>query len=161
MSDHTSLRSWGIRGAILLVIVVLFGSGVAVGANYQYPASLANPLVTRGCVIRFDQRVDGRTVPRIHANAAHYCVGVRRVYAEYPSGDLVIEVQPVGPMVTINVIEDETLSARGIQCGPSGADLVVRVSCYSRSGAKAKAYGSTIHGTYSNLWFSTTNWSSM
>lgn len=151
------MRKISLATLLVLFAVLLAGTGAAAG--YLYPASTDNPLVTRGCVIRFDQKSSsGRTVPRIHANSSHYCIGVQRVYAEYPSGDLIIVGENLGPIVSINITVDETLTAKGIRCGPSGGQPIVRVQCYNGNGTKVKAYGASIYGTYSNLWYSDISW---
>lgn len=147
-----------IVAAVLLMLAVLVA--VARADGYLFPPSVDNPVADRGCVIRFDEKTtSGNTRPRIHANSTHYCIGVTNVYAEYPTGDLIIEMDPVGPIVSINVTEDETLTARGIACGPSGGAVTVRIRCYDRSGTKVKAYSSKMYGRYSNLWFATQSWS--
>lgn len=149
--------------AILLAAALLLigtTAGVAVGAAYLYPASAGNPTVQSGCVIRFDERTSsGLTRPRVHANSAHYCVGVTDVYAEYPSGDVVIKQQTVGPVVYISVSPDETLAARGITCGASGGVGVLRLRCYDRAG-RVKAYSPKMYGSTSNLWVGWTSWDS-
>jgi hypothetical protein len=140
-----------------IVLLTLIGATAATGSAYVQTVSADNPIVDRGCVIRFDRTLNGYTAPRIHANSTHTCVGIKRVYAEKPSGDLVIEGESAGAIVTINVTMDETFAQRDIQCGPSGGIPVVRVRCY-KDGVKVKAYSRAIRHPYANLWFGTRSW---
>lgn len=153
-------RSWSKRGVHLILLSALFSAclvgGVAVGAAYMYAPSVLNPTAHAGCVIRFDEKTRrGATRPTIYANSAHYCVGVKRVYAAYPSGDLVIVQQSAGPVISINVSPDETLTARGIDCGASGGINVTR--CYDEHG-RVKAYSSKMYGALANLWVGWVQW---
>lgn len=145
-----------IVAAVLLMLAVLVA--VARAETYIRAASANNPTAISGCVIRFDERTSsGNTRPRIHANGSHFCLGIQRVYAEYPSGDLVVEQDAVGPVVFIAVSPDETLTSRDIECGPSGGAGVIRIRCY-RDGNRVKAYSSAMYGHYSNIWLGVASW---
>lgn len=146
-----------------LAIGATIGAGVTIGAahavDYLHPASVDNPIAQSGCVIRFDEKTStGNTRPSIHANSTHYCVGVQRVRASYPSGDLIIDLRTVGPIINIAVSPDETLTARGINCGPRGGMGTIAILCYDRYGHKIKAYSNKMYGTHSNLWVGWTSW---
>lgn len=147
-----------ITGLVVAFAAALFAGGAAIGAAYMYDRSVSNPTVQSGCVIRFDQRTaGGQTRPRLYANASHFCVGVVKVYAEYPSGALVIDQQATQPVINISVSPDETLVARGISCGASGGFNVTKVYCRDYSGP-VKAYSSKMYGSSSNLWIGWTSW---
>lgn len=144
--------------ALLATALVLLGVGVATAADYLFPASTENPITQSGCVIRFDQKTSsGNTSARIHANSAHYCVGAQGVSTSYTSGDLVIKLHTVGPIVSIAVSPDETLTSRGISCGASGGMGTISIRCYDRYGL-VKAYSRKMYGVYSNLWVGWTSW---
>jgi len=152
----------------LLAALGLLGGGAVAGAvvidDFMRPADVDNPIAHRGCVIRFDERTPaGFTVPRIHANATHMCVGVDDVYAEFTgdsatAGDLIIVTDDPGAIVDIQITEDETMTARGISCGPSGGGAETRIRCYDRDGNKVKAYSAAMYGALANLWVGMNIW---
>jgi hypothetical protein len=142
----------------LVMLTLLAGTAGAVGSAYMYAPSVDNPTAQSGCVIRFDEKTRaGNTRPSIHANSTHYCLGVSSVSADYPSGDLVIDMQTVGPIVSIAVSPDETLVSRGIDCGASGGAGTIRVRCYDRYG-KVKAYSPKMYANTANLWLGWSSW---
>jgi len=142
----------------LVMLTLLAGTAGAVGSAYMYAPSVDNPIATSGCVIRFDEKTRaGNTRPTIHANGTHYCIGAASARADYPSGDLVIDMQTVGPIVSIAVSPDETLVSRGIDCGASGGAGTIRVRCYDRYG-KVKAYSPKMYANTANLWIGWTSW---
>lgn len=148
--------------AMALAAVGVFVAGGAVGAaadNYLRDASYKNKIAVRGCVVRFDERDPGGvTQPRIHANPSHYCVGVTGVAVNPDNGDLEVRSNTRGPIVSLSVSPDETLAARGISCGGSGGGGITRIRCFDRDGAKVRADGPEIYGTYSNLWLTWFTW---
>jgi hypothetical protein len=142
----------------LVMLTLLAGTAGAVGSAYMYAPSVDNPIATSGCVIRFDEKTRaGNTRPTIHANSTHFCIGVTSVSAAYPSGDLVIKMNSVGPIVNIALSPDETLVSRGIDCGASGGIGTVTIKCYDRFG-RVKAYSPKMYAKTSNLWFGATSW---
>lgn len=134
-----------------------YAERLATAAGYMHAPSVDNPEVNRYCVIRFDKRVNGKTVPRLHANSAHYCTGVKSVRVE-ADGDLFISMDSVGPIGTVQVTEDETFTEKGISCGPSQGEPTVTIRCFSRAGNKVSADGPTIHHPLANLWVFTVSW---
>lgn len=148
------------------IAVVLFTAlagvvvGVAVAQTYMSPASVDNPIAIRGCVIRFATKNSrGQTVPTIHANSSHHCVGIPTVSVDPNNGDIVLGQYAGGSkvIVTQSVSADETLTARGIACGGSGTSIV-RIRCYDRSGTKLPGTSSKLYGTYANLWVTVIMW---
>lgn len=141
------------------VALVLAGAVGAAAESYLRPAKWDNKIAIRGCVIRFDQKTpEGFTQPRIHANSAHICVGVTKVYADRANGDLVVEDNTPGPIVSLAVSPDESLAAKGISCGGSGGTSVTRIRCYGRDGHRVSAHSSEIYGPYNNLWLTWFTW---
>lgn len=153
------------RWTTLAVAVLAVAVGVLVGAQahasgYLFPADPDNPLVIRGCVIRFDERAsNGDTRPTIHANGSHFCVGVDRVYSDYSTGDLRIvhDSDPHRAIVSIAVSPDETLVARGIDCGASGGVRWTKVRCYDEDGL-VKPWSGKMRGEFANLWVTWVSW---
>ena len=150
------------RVGIALAVGAALTLGGAVGAaaeNFRRDASHDNKIAIRGCAIRFDERdAHKKTVPRIHANQAHYCVGVSSVSADAKTGELVVRSETEGPIVSLAVSPDETLTERGISCGASGGGHVTRVRCFDRDGTRLRADGPELFGKYSNLWLNWTTW---
>ena len=148
--------------AILAAAIGVFVAGGAVGVaadNYLREAKHDNKIAIRGCVVRFDERdADEVTQPRIHANQAHYCVGVTDITVNPENGDLEVRSDTQGPIVSLAVSPDETLAARGISCGGSGGGGITRIRCFDRDGAPVRADGPEIYGTYSNLWLTWFTW---
>lgn len=145
--------------AVVLLAFALVAAGVAgaTAENYLRDAKHDNKIAIRGCVIRFDEKDDaGKTVPRIHANSSHYCVGVDRIGVE--DGDLVVYSNTVGPIVSLAVSPDESLAEQGITCGGSGGGNRTAIRCYDRDGVKIDADSSRMHGTYNNLWLTWFTW---
>ena len=135
------------------------GTAFAEGGSNK-ASSQDNPLVQRGCVIRFDtQSRTGTTVPRIHSNSKHYCVGVTAEPTVDDQGRLVVRTDGADqPVVSIAVSPDETLTAKGITCGGSGGSGRTVIACYDRNGKPVRADSPTIHGKYANLWLTWTTW---
>lgn len=157
--------------AVIIVGAALIGDGGAAVPNTRSERPIAanrtdvreapseTPITVRGCAIRFDRRDPaGRTRPRVHANSTHYCLGVTEVRAEYPSGDLIIETDSEGPIIFVSVSPDETLTARGIDCGASGGIRITRIRCHDRDGDQVKAYSREIYGPGANLWIGWVSW---
>ena len=148
------------RLAIAVVAAVsLIAAGVvgAAAENYFRDASWKNKVAIRGCVVRFDERdAAGKTVPRIHANQAHYCVGVTRLAIE--KGDLVAYSNTQGPIVSLAVSPDESLTKLGITCGGTGGGYRTAIRCYDREGVKIDADSPRMYGTYNNLWLTWFTW---
>lgn len=146
-------------GIALLIGMTLGGAAVAVADNYLRDADHKNKIAIRGCVIRFDERDEaGLTVPRIHANPSHYCVGVTSLAVNPDNGDLEVRSNTKGPIVSLAVSPDETLAARGISCGGSGGGGITRIRCFDRDGNRLRADGEELYGTYSNLWLTWFTW---
>lgn len=149
--------------AAITVGSIVGATALDVAADYvnTQPASTSNPIVDRGCVIRFDT-LNGQgtaVVPRIYEDNYHVCVGVTLVSLE-ANGDLRIE-NTGGPSKVVSVwaVPDETLAATFRSCGVSGGGTVSIVRCYLATGIRVN-FGSIAHvyGAGSNIWFSATNW---
>lgn len=138
---------------------VVGGAVTATAEDYLRDAKHDNKVAIRGCVVRFDKKdASGeKTVPTIHANESHYCVGVTDVDVE-ADGDLVVRSDTVGPIMSLAVSSDETLTEKGITCGGSGGGGTTIVRCFDRDGTKVRADGREIHGARSNLWLSWFTW---
>lgn len=146
--------------AVVVLAFALVAAGVAgaTAENYLRDASHDNKIAIRGCVIRFDERdAAGNTVPRIHANSSHYCVGVTGLEVQ-DDGDLVVYSNTVGPIVSLAVSPDETLAAKGLTCGGSGGGYSTTIRCYDRNGNKVAADSPTMYGAYSNMWLTWFTW---
>lgn len=147
---------------LIIVVAAVFAliTAGAVGAAAQSffrDAHWKNKVAIRGCVVRFDERdADGKTVPRIHANEAHYCVGVTHLAIE--EGDLVAYSNTEGPIVSLAVSPDESLAKLGITCGGSGGGHRTAIRCYDREGVKIDADSPQMYGTYNNLWLTWFTW---
>jgi hypothetical protein len=148
--------------AVLVAVAAVFATTYVVGAlnRTSVPASVGNPIVERGCVVRYDT-LDGagaRVVPRIHEDASHICVGVTAVALE-ANGDLRIE-NAGGPwkIVTVWVVLDESLAAQGLTCGVSGGGTVSIVRCYNPAGVRIRHDSLTMYGPGNNIWFGALNW---
>jgi len=142
----------------LVMLTLLAGTAGAVGSAYMHAPSVDNPIVTAGCTVRFDERTPaGFTKPTIHVNQVHYCVGVNSVRVDYASGALVVDLQGARPVMAALVQSDETLTARGIHCGPSGGVSDVWIKCY-RDGRQVKAQSSAMFGLKANVFIEVTSW---
>ncbi|WP_018157087.1 hypothetical protein [Demetria terragena] len=143
-----------------LIGAATFAGGSAVAGNFTEPSAQDNPLVQRGCVIRFDTSgPDGKTQPRIHANSKHYCVGVTSEPTVDDRGRLVVRTDGSDQaIVTIAVNPDETLTEKGISCGGSGGSGVTRITCTDREGKVVPADSPQMHDKYANLWLGWTTW---
>lgn len=145
--------------AVLVVsfAVIVGGIAGATAENYLRDASHTNKVAIRGCVIRFDEKApDGSVVPRIHANTAHYCVGVSRIAVE--DGDLAIYSDTSGQIMTVVASPDESLAKLGYTCGASGGGYRTIVRCYDRDGVKVDADSPRMYGPYNNLWMTWFTW---
>lgn len=155
---------FGVLGGLLCwaLLAVLVVGGVTVFADRAgtVPASASNPIVSRGCVIRYDTLNAAGTavVPRIYEDAGHICVGVTSVSLE-ANGDLRIE-NVGGPwkIVTTQVVLDESLAALRLTCGVSGGGLVSIVRCYWPNGVRVHHDDLAMYGPGRNLWFFALNW---
>lgn len=154
----TKLRAAGLALGIIGCLSV-GGAAGATAENYLRDAKHDNKIAIRGCVVRFDERTpDQKTVPRIHANPSHYCVGVTSLTVNPDNGDLEVRSNTQGPIVSLAVSPDETLAARGISCGGSGGGGITRIRCFDRDGVRLRADGPELFGTYSNLWLTWFTW---
>lgn len=149
-------------GAVMW-LAIIFGGAQVLGATIRpalTPASASNPIVARGCVIRYDTLNGAGTavVPRIHEDAGHICVGVTSIGLE-ANGDLRID-NVGGPwkIVTAVVTVDESLAALGLICGVSGGGTVSIVRCYDRTGVRVRADSLVMYGAGRNIWFHALNW---
>lgn len=158
---HTTLRS-SVRTTLMAGVIgaAAFAGGAATADTFTQPAAQDNPLVQRGCVVRFDtQTAEGKTQPRIHANDSHYCVGVAGQPTVDDQGRLVLKSDSRNEaVVSLTVDEDETLTKKGISCGGSGGGGVTRITCTDRNGAIVAADSPEIRDRYANLWLSWTAW---
>ncbi|WP_094453144.1 hypothetical protein [Parenemella sanctibonifatiensis] len=144
-----------VLGAVFALVAA--GGVGAAAENFMRDADADNAVAIRGCVIRFDERdAEGNTVPRIHANSSHYCVGVTEVTIE--NGDLVVYSNTVGPIVSLAVSPDESLAKLGFTCGGSGGGHRTAVRCYDRDGVKVDADSPRMYGQYNNLWLTWFTW---
>ncbi|MGD7707788.1 hypothetical protein [Microlunatus sp. Y2014] len=117
-----------------------------------------NQIAIRGCVIRFDQRdAAGNTKPYIHANKSHICVGPTHLEVE-DDGDLVVYDNTVGPIVSVAVSPDETMTANGLSCGASGGSGKTTIRCYDRDGNRIAADSPEMYAPLSNLWLTWFTW---
>lgn len=106
----------------------------------------APPTVT-GCVIRFYS-----TGPAIHENSAHQCTGANAV-AVNPAGDLLITSDWHGPVVSIAVSPDESLTRRGILAGASDGLGQTVIKFYDAdTGQAVRADASALACQWCNLW---------
>ncbi|MFX4272048.1 hypothetical protein ACQBAR_15540 [Propionibacteriaceae bacterium Y1685] len=148
------------RGVIVFIsALALLASGMigAAAENYMRDANSDNKVAIRGCVVRFDERdAAGKTVPRIYANNAHYCVGVTSV--SVVDGDLQVLSNNHEPVMSLVVSSDETLTRYGISCGASGGLASTVIRCYDRTGAKVNADSPRMYGAGSNLWLTWFSW---
>jgi len=143
---------------LLMLAGALLPMGVADGDSPMKAASAENPVAESGCVIRYDRKTSaGNTKPRIHANSTHTCVGVKRVYADYRRGTTVVELDRSRPVVAMSITSDETLLARGIQCGGSGGGAWIHIHCFDRSG-RVKAHSSRMFAKTANVWVVLLSW---
>ncbi|MGD7788539.1 hypothetical protein ACQCX2_09470 [Propionibacteriaceae bacterium Y1700] len=148
------------RTAAVLGTAAAITLGGVVGAaaeNYMRPADSENPIAVAGCVIRFDEREGTKTIPRIHANQSHMCVGVTDVEVN-EDGDLVVNSDKQGAIVSLVVSPDETMSKMGLSCGGSGGIGHTTVRCYDRTGKHVRADGPDIYNPWGNLWLSWFIW---
>ncbi len=153
------IRRWIGLGCALLAALTVGGVTGAAANNYLRDAHHYNKIAIRGCVIRFDERdPEGVTVPRIHANESHYCVGVTSLAVNPVNGDLEVRSNTPGPIVSLSVSPDESLTKLGISCGGSGGGGITRIRCYDREGDPVRADSKEIYGQYNNLWLSWFTW---
>lgn len=142
LKDFTWLIAGMLVGALLAIAFPLIQPARAVEVGQP---------VTTGCVIRFTT-----ATPAIYTNAAHVNNGCTSLSIN-ANGNLEIRHQVAGPIITMNAEEDETLTRKGIRCGPSGGAGLTIVQCYDRYGRQVKANSAKIRGAYSNLWMSWVN----
>lgn len=138
----------------------LVGAGAAVAVIDPQPgARVNNPILTRGCVIRFDEKTSsGATKPTRHMNSSHYCVGINREPQVEADGDLVLHMDGGEPIVSIMVSPDESLTKLGIDCGASGGTGQTTIRCYDRTGRFVRADSPQMFGALNNLWIGWTSW---
>ena len=112
-------------------------------------------VVHSGGVIRFNSRWG---YPRLHTNASYESVGIRRVSVHPDTGNLLVEHDAPGPVVSVQCTADETLISRGVRFGPSGGGGRTSIQVYSeregryldlRNGAD---WSTHVYGQLSNLW---------
>lgn len=152
-----------VLSALVALVLLAAGALAAESISYRRAATTETEagIIHRGCVIRFDtlSASGNSVVPRIHANSTHTCIGVTSVRADWTThpGDLVLE-NAGGPtnVVAVHVTSDETLTERGITCGPSGGGQTTRLRCYDREGTFVPAYSLELYGPTTNLWVSWT-----
>lgn len=131
----------------LKVLAAFVAAGVIAATSSFLAAAPDASTVVTGCAIRFT--TDG---PRIHANPTHVCNGASSVRV-LVNGDLEITQTKGGPIVSVTVEEDETLSTRGIVAGPSGGGGRTVVRFYAtRSQVPVRADSPALQGSLSNIW---------
>lgn len=139
-----------------------FAGGTAMADSFSKPSAPDNPLVERGCVIRFDTKDSGgKTKPRVYTNDGHYCVGVSGEPTVDDKGRLVVPTDAQGrnqAVVSMSIDSDETLTAKGISCGGSGGIGKTVISCYDRAGKQVRADSAEMYQPNGNLWLSWTTW---
>lgn len=124
---------------------------------YSMPAEGAGGVATLGCVLRI---TPGGLY--FHTNTAHYNVGCVGAWIDPELGDLRISHEYWGPVMSINVQGDETITGtRGIVAGASGGTDGTRVVFYDTAlGRKLDLRNGSDYGrlasTGSNIWFSLT-----
>lgn len=105
-----------------------------------------------GCIRLYD------TGPEWHINSHHIAVGFDTTSPPQitPAGDLLVQLDPGGPVVSAIAAPDETLAARGITLGISGAvsTCTVRMSQagYGRLDLSEPDDYARASGANSNLW---------
>lgn len=137
---------------LLTVTAVALAAGALGATGTELLRPSADDPVLAGCVIRFDERsADGLTVPRVHVNEGHACVGVDAVRVDAANGDLLIDNVVPSPIVSVLVSPDETLVGRGIDCGGSGGGGLTRIACHD-DGGRVRLDSADVYGPASNLW---------
>lgn len=148
------------RLALAAIVAVALTAGTATADSYLSPAEQATDnIALGGCVIRFDTLNNAGTgvVPRIHANAAHRCVGVTGVHVN-TAGSLVVDFDAgADAVVSMMVAPDETFARWGIVCGPSVGAGAESVACY-RNGSRVRADSLRLYSHTANLWLLMTWW---
>lgn len=130
--------------AIAAAAATLFASTPMQLASDHTPPPVPQYMVD-GCIIRFVT-----ATPEILDTGGHVCsprvIGV----SVSSNGDLWIHTSPVEGIVSAIIEEDETLTARNIQAGPSvGFDkTVVR---FAQGGRVIRADSTEVRGAYSNI----------
>ncbi len=132
--------------ALAAVGLVGVATGFLFGGTASEATDTANAASVTGCAIRFTENG-----PAIHENATHSCTGAEPV--RVVNGDLEIKQKRGGPIVSVTVEEDETLSTRGIIGGPSGGTGTTIVRFFAtRSNVPVDADSPALQGATSNIW---------
>lgn len=142
------------RRAIALMLAAALGGALlyllGLGARPADAGEVYDNFTT-GCIIRFSS-----ATPQIHANAAHVNQGCVSLSINQ-NGSLVVKHETVGPIVSLSVDSDETLTKKGIQCGGSGGIGTTVVACYDRDGDRVRVDSTQIRHPYANLWLTWVN----
>lgn len=141
----------------LIAIALLFVGGV-VHAKTTGDRVPGGDTVISGCVIRFNPDRTGQ--PEIHSNNSHLCAGVTKVGIA-KNGRLRV-IQSTAPAVKNPIIfavcqHDETLTSRGIICGPTGGTNHTEFQFYDTKlnrplNLKKRADRLRLAGKSSNVW---------
>lgn len=125
-------------------------------AEFYRAPSAWNNIQIGGCVVRFDTKTPSGTyvAPRIHANDSHMCVGVKRVFIDWNEDQprwLHFECESPDKIIAMQILPDETLTAMGVTCGPSGGGDFTKVPIY-KDGVQIPANSLQLLNPYANLW---------
>jgi hypothetical protein len=154
------IRRVAVAVGLAAALVAAGGAANAALTAARPDESVGNPIAVRGCVIRYDTLNAAGTavIPRINEDTYHICVGVTAIGLE-ANGDLRIENRGGSyRIVAMFTQPDETLVAKGIDCGPSGGGSIVVVRCYNRAGLRVRADSLEMYAPGSNIWFGAFNW---
>jgi len=123
------------------------------------PESDTNPIIERGCVVRFDtlNGAGTKVVPRVLDDYFHHCVGVTSIYVDTAGNLAINNTGGTNEIVFVVAEEDETLVDRNITCGPSGGGTITVVACY-QNGNRIRVDSLAIYGAGSNLWMYWAMW---
>jgi hypothetical protein len=151
--------------AALVGVTIALGFGGVAGAGVTGYMTGSEPIsgntAIGGCVIRFDTlSSSGKSViPHIYTNAAHHCVGITSVHADWANGDLVV-ASDQSVVSTILVGADESFAKKGLFVGPSGGGATTRIRIYDVTHHKIPAYSLKLYGPGMNLWIIAVWWTS-
>jgi len=139
-----SPRSLAVVGLLVALVLGIVGTATANPGRRYNPDS---PPIVTGCIIRFTS-----SGPVIHDNSWHHCTGADSVSVR-SNGDLLLRHDRHGPIISVTVSPDESLSRRNIIAGASNGvnETVIRFQ-NARTGKAVRADSSRLVCTYCNIW---------